>query len=99
MKHLIGSTFAVAAVAAIMTVSSHAQKQTPGFVDFGKFSPSASGTEFVEVHINSNLISLVARLADKSEPEIAKLVRGLKLIRVNVIGLSDDNRGDIINRI
>ncbi len=99
MKHLIHSTFTATALAAVLAIDAHAQTQAPGFVDFGKFSPSASGGEFVEVQINSNLISLVARLADKSEPEIAKLVRGLKLIRVNVIGLNEDNRGDVMSRI
>jgi hypothetical protein len=99
MKHLIRNTFGVAALAAMMAVNAPAQNQGPGFVDFGKFSPPSSGGEFVEVHINGNLISLVARLADKAEPEIAKLVRGLKLIHVNVIGLNDDNRSDVLKRV
>ena len=70
-----------------------------GYVDFGKFSPSASGGEFVEVHIRSNLIAMVARLAEKTEPEAAELLRGLKLVRVNVIGLNDENRDEIAKRI
>lgn len=98
MQHLFRSLLATAVLSGLMATHAHAQTQVPGAVDFGKFSPPASG-EFVEVHINSNLISLVARLADKQEPEIAKLVRGLKLIRVNVIGLNEDNRDDILKRV
>jgi hypothetical protein len=64
-----------------------AANQQAGFVDFGKLSGGENG-EFVEVNIGSNLISMVARLAHKDEPEVADMLQGLKSIRVNVIGLT-----------
>jgi hypothetical protein len=71
----------------------------PGAVDFGKFTPPSAGGEFVEVHIRSNLINMAARLAEKAEPSIADMLRGLKLIRVNVIGLGDENGADVKKRV
>ncbi len=70
-----------------------------GYVDFGKFSPPRAGGQFVEVNIRDNLIGMVARLAAAQEPEVAELIGGLKRIRVNVIGLDDENRGEIGDRV
>src|SRR5882672_12689077 len=98
MKHVIRDSLALAVLSAFASVGVCADNPPPGYVDFGKFLPPASGGEFVEVHIKSNLISMVARLAEKSEPEAAELLRGLKLVRVNVIGLDDSNRADMEKR-
>jgi hypothetical protein len=71
----------------------------PGQVDFGKFTPSDGGGEFVEIQINSNLLSVAAQMVEKQSPEVAKLVRSVELIRVNVIGLTDANRADTVKRV
>lgn len=70
-----------------------------GYIDFGKLAPGNSGSEFVEVNVNSNLVAIVAKLAQKGEPDVADLLQGLQAIRVNVIGLTDENRDDIEQRI
>jgi len=70
----------------------------PGQVDFGTFSPSTSGGEFVEVNLPSNLISLGSRLIEKDEPEVAQILNGVKLVRVNVMSLGEDNRADVEKR-
>jgi Domain of unknown function (DUF4252) len=99
MKHLIRHLPLLAATCAVMSINVYAENPLPGYVDFGKFSPSVSGGEFVEVNVKSNLISMVARLTQKDEPEVAQLLRGLQLVRVNVIGLNDENRAEIENRV
>ena len=99
MKHVIRDTLALAVLSAFASVGVCADNPPPGYVDFGKFSPPASGGEFVEVHIKSNLISMAARLVEKSEPDVAELIRGLQLIRVNVIGLDDENRAEMEKRV
>lgn len=71
---------------------------TAGQIDFGSISAPADG-QFVEVNIRANLISMAAKLAEKSEPEVARLLRGLKSVRVNVVSLNDDNREEITERI
>jgi hypothetical protein len=99
MKHLNRYPLGLAVLSAFFTLGIHAENTGPGYVDFGKFTPPASGDEFVEVHIKSNLISMAARLAEKSEPQVAELLRGLQLIRVNVIGLNSENRAEMEKRV
>jgi Skp family chaperone for outer membrane proteins len=78
-----------------LTLGALAESAEPGLVDFGKFAPSASGREFVEVNLSSGILSIAAKLVPKEEAEIAKLLSGLQQVRVNVIGLDDGNREQI----
>jgi len=99
MKIKIQSVKWGAALAALVLAAGLQAANPPaGEIDFGKFSPEGS-SEFVEVNINNNLISMVTRLAGKDEPEVAEILKGLKSIRVNVIGLNDKNREDMTERI
>src|SRR5687768_9866222 len=95
MKRIVCLT---AALAAITFVSVRAANLEPGAIDLGKLTPTP-GAEFVEVNINSNLIAMVTNFAKKAEPEVAEILKGLKSIRVNVLGLNDENRDDIQARI
>ncbi len=87
-----------------LTLPTHAAEEaTPstastGAIDFGEFKAPENG-QFVEISINSNLINMAARLVEKEEPEAAKVLGGLKSIRINVIGLNDDNRADLKERM
>jgi len=99
MKHVLRHSVALAVLSAFASIGVGADNPPAGYVDFGKLSPPASGGEFVEVHIKSNLIAMAARLVEKSEPDIADLIRGLQLIRVNVIGLDDANRSEMEKRV
>ncbi len=98
MKKALRDTLALAVLSAFAGVGVCADNPA-GYIDFGKFSPPASGGEFVEVHIKSNVIAMAARLVEKSEPDVAELIRGLELIRVNVIGLDDENRAEVEKRV
>lgn len=53
----------------------------------------------MEIQINSNLLSLAAQMVEPQSPEAAKLVRSVELIHVNVIGLTDTNRADVVKRV
>ena len=98
MKHLICRPLLIAIAAAGLSVNAHAGSNS-GEVDFGKFTAPGKGGEFVEVQIKSNLLSLAAQLLDKEQPEAAKLVRSVRLIRVNVVGLTDENRDELKKRV
>jgi hypothetical protein len=89
---------AVALAAATTLGSAWAANHEAGYVDFGRFSPS-EGAEFVEVNVNSNLIAMVTNFARKQEPQVAEVLGGLKSIRVNVMGINDENRADITKRM
>jgi len=99
MNNMIRNHLGLALAAALTTLSVHAENSPPGLVDFGKFTASASGREFVEVNVKSNLINMIARLAEKEEPSVAEVLRGLNLVRVNVIGLDDQNRDEVEKRV
>jgi hypothetical protein len=71
--------------------AAHGLCAEPGEVDFGTFTPSKGGREFVEVHVPTSLISLASKLVEKHEPDVAKLLAGIKQVKVNVIGLDDSN--------
>lgn len=70
----------------------------PGQIDFGEFTVPENG-QFVEVNIQGNLINMVARLTEDSEPDLAKILRGIKSVRVNVIGMNDANSAEIKSRV
>ena len=42
---------------------------------------------------------MVARIAEREEPEVGKLLRGLKAIRVNVMGLSEGESSAVQKRV
>src|SRR5437773_7859534 len=98
MKHVACHPLLFAVVAAGLSLNAYAGANS-GEVDFGKFTAPGKGGEFVEVQIKSNLLSLAAQLLDKEQPEAAKLVRSVRLIRVNVVGLNDENRGEMEKRV
>lgn len=99
MKSPLHCPLLLALVAAAgLNFNSYAEP-SPGQVDFGKFAPPGKGGEFVEVQLKSNLISLAAQFIEKEEPDVAKLLRSLEFVRVNVIGLTDENRDELMQRL
>jgi hypothetical protein len=98
MKQLMQWTGGFALAGALCLAASD-EKPSVGYVDFGKLAAPASGGEFVEVQISSNLIGMAARLVEKHEPQVASVIRDVKHIRVNVIGLTDENRAEMQQRV
>src|SRR4026209_1794549 len=78
-----------------------AQEKSPGFVDFGKLPASAltDSGEYVEVNLGRAVFAISGKLFEKSEPEVAGLLRGLHQLQVNVVGMADDNRPAIQEHI
>jgi hypothetical protein len=72
---------------------------SPGQVDFGKFTPPGDGGQFVEIQVNSNLLSLAAQLVEKQQPDAAKILHNVQLVHVNVVGLTDENRDELEKRV
>jgi hypothetical protein len=99
MKNVMPRLLAAAILSATVCLNLRADSLPPGQVDFGKFAAPGSGGEFVEVNLSTSLISLAARLVEKDEPEVAQLLNGLQSIRVNVIGMNEDNRSGLEARV
>ncbi len=97
MKNSLSRSFAAAIVTSSLCLAAHAE--SPGLVDFGKFTPPGKGSEFVEVQVSSNLLNFAAQLVEKEQPEAAKLLRSVKLVRVNVVGLNEENRDAMEKRV
>lgn len=97
MKTMLRYPLAIGVLAAGVSLNVLAGPAS-GQVDFGKFTPG-DDSEFVEVQIKSNLLSLAAQLVEKQDAATAKLVRSVELIHVNVIGLTDANRTDTVKRV
>lgn len=97
MKQLLCRSFAFGLITAGCCLSARAE--SPGMVDFGKFTPPGNGSEFVEVQVRSNLLNFAAILVEKDEPDAAKLLRSVQLVRVNVVGMTDGNRAEMQKRV
>jgi len=97
MKKSLCYPITLALVVAGLCLSAHAE--SPGLVDFGKFTAPGKGGEFVEVNVRSNLLIFAAQLVEKEQPDAAKLLRSVQLVRVNVVGLTDENREELQKRI
>jgi hypothetical protein len=90
---------ALLAIAAAHPMSVQAAEASAGAIDFGTFTPPGGGKEFVEVNIRGDLLSMAARLAEKAEPQVAEMLRGIRSVRVNVVGIDSSNRADLEKRI
>ncbi len=55
-----------------------------GYVDFGNLSVFENSETVTEVLIEKNLLNMVAKMSKSEEPDLFKLLAGLKLIKVNV---------------
>lgn len=93
MKKIFGCTIGLGFLLLIAAVLAQENKNA-GLVDFGKLPPSNSG-EFVEVNLGRAIFAISGKLFAKSDPDVAKLLGGLQLLQVNVVGLGDDNRAQI----
>ena len=98
MKNSLRYSLATALVAASLTLNAHAGAST-GQVDFVQFTAPGKGGEFVEIQLKSNLIGLAAQLVGKAEPDAAKILNSVEAIRVNVVGLTAENREELTKRV
>lgn len=93
MKNLIN----LFAALFLLTLSVVQAQQTdyskePGFVDFGDVSAFENEDEFVEVIVNDRLLRMVSKLSKNEDKELANLIAGLKLIKVNAVTVTKENK-------
>jgi hypothetical protein len=98
MKNLLRSSLAAATLSLALSASSRAAEVEVGAIDIGQLMPSAKG-QFVEINLSPAMLKFAARIAARQEPETAELIRNLKSIRVNVVGMDDTNRAATVEQI
>jgi hypothetical protein len=98
MKNRLRSSLAAATLSLALTTFASAAEAQSGAIDIGQLMPAAKG-QFVEINLSSAMLKFAARIAARQEPEAAELIRNLKSIRVNVVGLDDTNRDSTIEQI
>lgn len=98
MKKLLRSSLTAATLSLALFASARAAEVEVGAIDIGQLLPSAKG-QFVEVNLSPAMLKFAARIAARHEPEAAEMIRNLKSIRVNVVGLDDTNRAATVERI
>ena len=98
MKLMMPWMIGTVTLCAAATLALGAEETLPGQVDFGTFSAPKGEGEFVEVNVPTGLITLAARLVEREQPDVAKLLSSIKLVRVNVIGMDAENRDGLQKR-
>ena len=68
-----------------------------GYVDFGNLEKFETSEEVVEVVIEEHLLRMVSKMAGKNEPELSKVLDGIKLIKVHTFGISEENYTELAN--
>lgn len=95
----LAQSLSLSALCVSLVSTAYAADHSPGFVDFGKLVPSSTSDQFVEVQLHGALLKLAAQVSKKNEPEVADLLSGIERVRVNVVGLGEDNRAEITQRV
>ena len=100
MKHPLRSTLLAAACAAGLVITATiATAAEPGFVDFGAALAGVSSTKCVEVNLPEPLLAFAATVAKGHDADAAALIKDLKQVRVNVLGIDDKNRAELTARM
>lgn len=74
-------------------------KNDPGYVDFGNMSKYLNGDNVTEVNIESYLLKMVGRATEEDDPELSKMLNGLKLIKVYSFKVPVKNQGEVVSKI
>jgi hypothetical protein len=98
MKDILRQTCVIAVASVLINCPLGAADSPPGMVNFGKFTKPING-ELVEVNLSGDTIAMALQVAGKGQPDLAEALSGLHSIRVNVVGLDDQNREEVIARM
>jgi Domain of unknown function (DUF4252) len=71
----------------------------PGYVDFGDLGSFEKGNDVTEVNLNSKILKMVSKLSDNKDPDLAKMLHGLKLIKVNVFHTDEKDIPQVKDKI
>ena len=98
MKNILRQTCVLAVASLLLNSPLGAADSPPGMVNFGKFTKPTNG-ELVEINLSGDTIAMALQVAGKGQPDLAEALSGLHSIRVNVVGLDDQNREEVTARM
>jgi Domain of unknown function (DUF4252) len=98
MKTILRPTCALAVASLLFAASLRAADAPAGLVNFGKFTKPTNG-ELVEINLTSDMIAMAMQLAGKGQPDFTEALSGLHSISVNVVGMDDQNREEVMARM
>jgi len=98
MNTILRATCALAVASTLLTASLRAADAPAGLVNFGKFTKPTNG-ELVEINLTSDMISMAMQLAGKGQPDFTEALSGLHSVSVNVVGIDDQNRDEVMGRM
>jgi hypothetical protein len=81
MKRII-IFFVIGFMSTLGMAQNTAFEKLPGFVDIGQILDLQEGELTTEIEIKNPLLSLVANMSEAEDSDLAKLLRGLELIKV-----------------
>lgn len=71
----------------------------PGYVEFGSFEGLYDEDNFTEVNVEAPLLNLAAKMSKEKDPELAKLLNGIKLVKVYTFGIDRKKESGIEDKI
>ena len=100
MKHPLRSALLATACAAALAFSAtRVTAAEPGFVDFGPALTGIPSTKCVDVNLPEPLLAFAATVAKGRDADAAALIKDLRQVRVNVLGMDEKNRGELTARM
>ena len=90
--------YAAAVASLLLSIPLRADDPPPGLVSFGKFTKPTNG-ELVEINLSNDMLAMALQLVGKGQPDLTEALAGLHSVRVNVVGLDDQNREEVTARI
>lgn len=74
-------------------------KKLPGYVDFGSFEGLYNEDNFTEVNVEAPLLNLAAKMSKDKDPELARLLSGIKLVKVYSFGVEKEKASGFEDKI
>ncbi len=100
MRRLI-SLLTVIAVAVSFSFAQEKEdySKDPGYVDFGNLQEFISEEENSEVLVDGKLLKMLVGISKEDDPEMAELLNGLKLIKVNSFKVNENVKGKLLDKV
>ena len=71
----------------------------PGYADFGALISFYKGDDVTEVFLDEHILKMMSKLSGENDPEMKKLLTGLKLVRVYSFEVPKESRLKLKNKI